>query len=234
VDDVEALAREVRVRLVDLGDNERAQAQQKYMKSDMPYRGVTSPQMKILMRDVLTEFPVHTSGEWESVTRELFDNASFREERYAALGVAGHRRYATWASRLESLPLYEHMIREGAWWDIVDGTSALVGRVVRAHPGPASAVMRLWAHDETVWVRRASIICQLDAKASTDLTLLVDAITPSLGDRDFFARKAIGWALRQYARTDPEWVRAYVSELGDRLSPLSRREAMKHLGDVPR
>jgi 3-methyladenine DNA glycosylase AlkD len=90
-------------------------------------------------------------------------------------------------------------------------------------------VIREWSERPERWLRRASIICQLDAKASTDLTLLTDVIEANLADREFFIRKAIGWALRQYARTDPDWVREFVAAHRDTLSPLSYREAIKHL-----
>jgi len=90
--------------------------------------------------------------------------------------------------------------------------------------------MRSWAVDEDLWLRRSSVICQLKHGAETDLGLLSYAIEANVDDTSFWLRKAIGWALRQYARTDAEWVRTEVARLGDRLSGLSRREALKHLG----
>ncbi|HSN42820.1 MAG TPA: DNA alkylation repair protein, partial [Propionibacteriaceae bacterium] len=151
-----ALAEEIRVELGRIGDPVRALGQQRYMKSEMPYRGVTTSQHQALMRDLLRResFALPTSDAWERTILDLYDNAAFREERYAALGVARHRPYSSWASRMESLPLYEHLIRVGAWWDLVDSTSPLVGMVLRAHPEAAAAVLRLWAHDDSVWVRR--------------------------------------------------------------------------------
>ena len=89
--------------------------------------------------------------------------------------------------------------------------------------------MREWATDDDRWLRRTAVICQVGAKDRTDLDLLSHAIEANLDDRDFFLRKAIGWALRQHARTDPDWVRAFVAAHDDRLSGLSRREALKHL-----
>ena len=89
--------------------------------------------------------------------------------------------------------------------------------------------MRRWSTDEHMWKRRASILCQLGFKRETDLDLLYACIEPNLGDKDFFIRKAIGWALRQYAWTDPGEVKSYVESHGDRLSPLSVREAMKNI-----
>lgn len=90
--------------------------------------------------------------------------------------------------------------------------------------------MREWAEDEHLWVRRSSIICQVGRRERVDLDLLAATIEPNLGDRDFFIRKAIGWALRDAARTHPDWVRAYVGRHAEALSGLSRREALKHLG----
>jgi hypothetical protein len=90
--------------------------------------------------------------------------------------------------------------------------------------------MHRWSRDPVLWKRRSAILCQLGFKERTDLSLLYDCIEPNLDDTEFFIRKAIGWALRQYAWTDPIEVRRYVRELGDRLSPLSRREALKNIG----
>ena len=91
-----------------------------------------------------------------------------------------------------------------------------------------AARMRVWATDPDMWVRRSAIICQLQHKADTDLDLLTGVIEANQEDSEFFIRKAIGWALRDYARTDGDWVRAFVQAHPD-LSPLSRREALKHL-----
>jgi 3-methyladenine DNA glycosylase AlkD len=88
--------------------------------------------------------------------------------------------------------------------------------------------MRTWSTDTDRWRRRVSIICQLGSKDATDLELLRDTIEANISDQDFFLRKAIGWALRQHARVDAAWVRAFVDSHPE-LSPLSRREALKHL-----
>ena len=90
-------------------------------------------------------------------------------------------------------------------------------------------VVRGWTVADDRWLRRTSVIAQLGARSGTDVGLLADVIEANQDDPDFFLRKAIGWALRQHARTDPDWVRAEVTRLGDRLSGLSRREALKHL-----
>ncbi|PRY63325.1 DNA alkylation repair enzyme [Knoellia remsis] len=89
--------------------------------------------------------------------------------------------------------------------------------------------MREWAERDDLWLRRSAIISQLRHRERTNTQLLEDVIVPNLGDREFFVRKAIGWALRQYARTNPAWVRDVVTRHTDSMSGLSRREALKHL-----
>ncbi|TRW46154.1 DNA alkylation repair protein [Georgenia yuyongxinii] len=225
----------IRGALASAADPGRAAGQQQYMKSAMPFRGLTSPVLKATVRPLLADpalAPPDRSA-WESAIRDLWDGAEFREERYAAIALARHRRYAGWAAEPAALHMYRHLVETGAWWDLVDDVAAhLVGAVLRAHP--QGDCMRTWAAADHLWVRRTAILSQLRSKASTDADLLADCIGANLaGSRhghEFFIRKAIGWALREYAKTDAAWVRAYVETAGSTLAPLSRREALKHLG----
>jgi 3-methyladenine DNA glycosylase AlkD len=221
----------VRAALAGAGDPERAVAQQAYMKSAMPYRGLTSPELKALLRPILDD-PAHRIADragWERAVRDLWDGATYREERYAATALTGHRSYRPWQDP-DTVPLYRHLIVTGAWWDHVDEiASNRIGPILLSHHEILTPVIRGWATDDDLWLRRTAILSQLTFRDRTDLALLRDVIDPNLADSSFWIRKAIGWALRQYARTDPEWVRATVAEYGDRLSGLSRREALKHL-----
>lgn len=171
---------------------------------------------------------------WEATVRELWDGATHREERYAATTLAEHRCAREWQDP-DVLELYRHLVVTGAWWDHVDRiASHLVGGVLAGHREAVTPVMDAWAVDDDLWLRRTAILSQLGHKEDTDTALLRRCVLANLeGSRfgsEFFVRKAVGWALRQHARTDPEWVLALVDELGDRLSGLSRREALKHLG----
>jgi 3-methyladenine DNA glycosylase AlkD len=221
--------------LENVGDPARAEGQQAYMKSAMPFRGVTAPQLKAILRPLLADPAYRLVGcdEWEATIRGLWDDAQFREERYAALAISGYRLYRPWARGRSAMPLYRYLIETGAWWDFVDEIAARrVGPVLRAHPEAEAERMRSWARAESMWVRRAAILSQLSSKGETDRQLLLDCITPNLTDREFFIRKAIGWSLRQYARSDTaavDWVRRSVDQLGPLLSTLSRREALKNL-----
>lgn len=209
------------------------------MKSTMPYRGITSPELRALLRAALTPDVVPTTREgWEAAVRALWDGAEYREERYAATALAGHRSARAWQDP-EAMGLYRHLVVTGAWWDHVDDVATHhVGRILRAYPASEKARMRDWAVADDMWLRRVAILCQLSFKADTDTALLAGAIDANVEGtpygREFFIRKAIGWALREYAKTDPVWVRGAVSERVDVLSRLSVREALKHLGGAAR
>jgi len=217
------------------GDPERALRQRAYMKSAMPFRGIRAPALKAILRPLLADpaYRLVDRGEWEATIRGLWDGAHFREERYAAVAISGHPLYRSWARDLPAMTLYRYLIETGAWWDFVDEiASQRVGPILRIHPATESDRMRSWATADSMWVRRAAILSQLASKDETDRGLLLDCITPNLADREFFIRKAIGWSLRQYAHSGSaaaDWVRLSVEQLGPRLSPLSRREALKHL-----
>lgn len=231
------LVEAIRSALAAAGDPERAVGQQRYMKSEMPYHGITTPEQRAILRPLLAEHRMDTATQWEATVRELWDGATHREQRYAALGLARHRAYRSFRTAA-ALPLYRHLVVTGAWWDYVDEiASHLVGEVLRAEPTVVRPVLLSWAQDDDLWLRRTAILAQLGSKADTDLDLLATAITASLeGSRhgsEFFIRKAIGWALREQAKTDPEWVRAFLARHHARLSGLSRREASKHLDPAP-
>jgi 3-methyladenine DNA glycosylase AlkD len=206
-----------------------AAKQQAYMKSAMPYFGLPAPRLKTELRPLLRDWEPADDEQWAGTVRLLWDEATHREEWYAAIAIARHRRAREWLDTA-SLDLWEHLVVTGAWWDVVDDVAThLVGDVLAEHRSAATPVVRAWATDDDLWLRRTAVICQIGRRAGTDLDLLRHAVEANVDDPSFWLRKAIGWALRQHARTDPVWVRAEVDRLGDRLSGLSRREALKHL-----
>ncbi|AYY15494.1 DNA alkylation repair protein [Actinobacteria bacterium YIM 96077] len=213
-----------------MADPAKAAPMRAYMKSDIPFLGAQKPDRVRALRPVFRDHVLSDRECWEATVRALWDGAQFREERYAASDLAQARPYQAWSSELSSLPLYDHMIVTGAWWDHVDDVAIrLVGRVLRAHPERTAPTIRAWARDPDRWRRRTAVICQVGSGEDTDVELLRECVLANTGDPDFFLRKGIGWALRQHARVDPEWVRTFVGIHGDRLSPLSRREALKHV-----
>ena len=216
----------IRSRLQAAADPVRAAGAQAYMKSEMPSLGVRVPEVRRIVNAAARELPPGSLAELQSAVLELWRGARWREERYAAIDLTG-LRLATGA--LGMLPLYEEIIRTGAWWDLVDGVSHRLCDLLQTHREDMSPVLLRWSTDPDFWIRRAAITAQLGAKAATDRALLAAVIEANLADSEFFIRKAIGWALRDFSATNPEWVRAFVHQHRDQLSPLSRTEALRKL-----
>ena len=224
----------IRAELARHADPVRAAGQQRYMKSTIPYRGLTSPQLTAVLRPILADpgFRIADRDGWEATIRTLWDEVAYREEWYAAIALARHRTYRPWVDS-ESMPLWRHLVVTGAWWDVVDEVAThLVRDVLEGSPDVEGLRLREWTVDDDLWLRRTAIICQVGRKDRLDESLLADAIEPNLADRDFFLRKAIWWALRDHARIAPDWVRAFVDAHAGELSGLSRREATRHLADA--
>jgi 3-methyladenine DNA glycosylase AlkD len=221
----------LRAELARVADPTRAPAMQAYMKSAMPYHGVAAKPFRAVCKAVFKDVAFETPAAWRRAVLAIWRGARFREERYAAIELAGHRSARTFQT-LDALPMYDELIVTGAWWDLVDGLAThRIGALLHAFPREMRREMLTWSRCDDMWKRRAAILAQNRFKAETDLDLLYACIEPSLPSTEFFLRKAIGWALREYAWTDPDEVVRYVREKGDGLSRLSRREALKNIGE---
>jgi 3-methyladenine DNA glycosylase AlkD len=220
----------IRKALGAAADSTKAPGMQAYMKSAMPYLGVQTPLFRKTIRPLLAAHPLEMFEEWRDTILALWRKARYREERYAAIELAGYRRYHEFRT-LRALPMYEEMITSGAWWDYVDSIATRqLAEILRKDGEAMPAILRQWAVSDNLWKRRSAILAQLNFKGETDLELLYDCIRPSLGASEFFLRKGIGWALRQYARTDAKEVVRYVRLNEAQLSALSKREALRHVG----
>lgn len=217
-----ALVQSIRSALRDEGDPELAPAQQAYMKSTMPFLGVRVPRVRAVTRGIARG--ATDAAVLRDAALTLWREAAYREERYAASALMALRPVR---ARLDMVDVHEEMIRTGAWWDHVDEVTHRLTETLEAHPSEMTPLLRAWSRDDDFWVRRASIISQLGRRGATDRDLLSDVIEPNLADQEFFIRKAIGWALREFGKTDPEWVRVFAD--AHDLSPLSRREALRLL-----
>jgi 3-methyladenine DNA glycosylase AlkD len=214
--------------LAELADPVKAPKMQAYMKSEMPFRGVPKPARRMLNRRLFAEYPLPDRTSLTQAVRTLWAEAEFREERYLALDLTGHHDYVRWQDS-NLIPLYDELLVSGAWWDFVDEIAIRrIGPILRAEPDVLTPQLRNWARDADRWHRRTSVICQVGSKSGTDTELLTHTIEATIDDPDFFLRKGIGWALREYAKTNPGWVRQFA-DTHPGLSGLSRREALKHL-----
>lgn len=216
----------VSARLAELADPERAVGMAAYMKTDQLFYGVTAPERRSILRRMVAEFVPSDASDYRRAVLALWA-LPHREEQYLAIGYA--RRFESFVNH-DQLDLYRGLVVEGGWWDFVDEiASHLVGRVLLAQRAATSDDMRAWIEDDDMWLRRAAILSQLRHKENTDSVMLFDFCRRRAHDSEFFIRKAIGWALREQAKTDPEGVRSFRDEMGGDLSGLSRREASKHL-----
>jgi 3-methyladenine DNA glycosylase AlkD len=223
------LLRALRGALAAAGTKERAAGARAYMKSAMPFHGVGAVPLRAICRKAFAAHPVESPAAWRRDVLAIWRGAKFREERYAAIELTGDRR-AKGFQTMASLPMYEEMIVTGAWWDLVDVLATKrLGEILRNEPPPMRKAMRTWSRSDDLWKRRASILCQITFKKDTDLDLLFELIEPSLSSKEFFLRKAIGWALRSYAWTDARPVVRYVATHRARLAPLTIREALKNV-----
>jgi 3-methyladenine DNA glycosylase AlkD len=224
--DINGLVASVEVDLTAAALPEKAGPMAAYMKTDMPFYGVQKAGRTPILRRLKRQYPPLDPGEYHEAVQALWQ-LDHREEKYLAIAYA--RAFDEYV-RTESMQLFERLVVEGAWWDFVDEiASRLVGRVLLKERSHTDPTIRGWISSKDMWLRRTSIICQLTHKTETDVELLADACDANLADSDFFIRKAIGWSLREYAKTDPEWVLDYVTLHRSELSGLSYREATKHL-----
>jgi 3-methyladenine DNA glycosylase AlkD len=213
-------------RLSEAADPEKAGPMAAYLKTDMPFYGVQKAGRVPIQREIRKRFPPADPEEYRKSVLALW-NLPHREEKYLAIGYA--RSFPAYIAPA-SMALYRQLIVEGAWWDLVDGiASDLVGTVLLDARPETTPTIEAWIDDPDLWLRRTAIICQLRHNERTDVGLLFRACEARMAETEFFIRKAIGWALRQYARTDPEAVRRFVIDHRDRMSGLSYREATKHL-----
>ena len=202
---------------------------QKYMKSTMPYHGVQTALLEKTCKQLFCDLGLPSAEVWRDYVLGLWRGAKYREERYAAILLTGDKRAPAFQTP-RAMGMYEEIIVTGAWWDYVDViASRRIGPILKTHAAPMRKMMLAWSKSENLWKRRTSILCQLGFKKETDLDLLYACIEPSIDSGEFFLRKAIGWALRQYAWTDPAEVKRYLRRNEKRLSPLTKREALKNI-----
>jgi 3-methyladenine DNA glycosylase AlkD len=196
----------------------------RYMRDQFEYLGIKSPQFKLLMKQHIAEHGLPPVTELDPIARELWSLPE-REFQYVATSLIGRLENQLPANFIKTI---EHLLVHKSWWDTVD---SLAGGTVGVHfqrfPAVREKTLAKWRKSDNFWLRRTCILFQLGYKKETDFPLMCDIIRENLGSQEFFINKAIGWALRQYARTDPQAVKKFVKATP--LQPLSQREAMKHL-----
>jgi len=227
---VQALIDDLRTTLAAHADARNAAPMQAYMKSALPFFGIKTPERRRMLREVCRRHPIRSIAELAQAMQALWRGATHREERYCAIELARTGGNAKWMD-LKLLPIFERFIVEGAWWDFCDDISGgAIAELLRRYPKDMKPVLGRWSNGRDLWLRRAAFLCQRGFRAETDARLLYECLLPSIDSDEFFLRKGIGWALRERAYTAPDEVRAFCRSHADRLSPLTRREALKRIG----
>ena len=208
----------------DASDNEVSSGQSAYMKHKFDFFGIKSPERKALQRPFFLKSHLHEKKNLSVIINTLWERPE-RELQYC-----GQELAFKYLKNLEEndLTLYEYMITHKSWWDTVDFiASNLVGAYFKLYPEQRWHICKKWLQSENIWLQRATLLFQLKYKTEVDTTLLENNIKYLLGSDEFFINKAIGWILREYSKTNPEWVMAFIKRT--ELHSLSFREGTKYI-----
>ena len=202
----------------------QAAPMKKYMRDQFEYLGIKTPQNKALLKEFISRHGLPPLDNLDEIMRELWALPQ-REFQYVGLGLLDKSEKKLPAKFIKTI---EYLIVTKPWWDTVDAIAGhTVGTHFRRFPDAREKYLSKWRTTEDIWLRRTTILFQLNYKKETDFELLCEIIRENLNSKEFFINKDIGWSLRQYARIDPDAVKKFVNSTP--LHPLSRREALKHL-----
>lgn len=205
-------------------DPKKATGAKAYLLNQFEFFGIQTPLRRSLSKNFYKTHPIKTHQDLSRLIKECYSQPQ-RELHYFAIELLGYN-HKLWNKT--TLPLIEWMITHNSWWDSVDSTNSnVISKFFLKYPQHIEAYTLKWNHANNKWLKRMSILFQLTYKSKTNTTLLAKYIEHCIHEEDFFIRKAIGWALRAYAYTDPKWVITFV-KAHPYLSTLSKREALKH------
>jgi len=196
----------------------------KYMKNKFPFLGIKTPERKELSKDFLKERKKDKEVDWEFIFH-CFELPE-REFQYLAISYMDTVKNLFTIKDMDNI---ERIIKTKSWWDSVDSISHIVGYICLKYNEVREKYVNKWIYSENIWLKRVSILFQLKYKEKTDTEFLTKAILNNAETNEFFVDKAIGWALREYSKTNKKWVREFINN--SRLSKLSIREGSKYTGD---
>lgn len=208
--------------LQNLANADDARAMKAYMRGRFEFLGVKTPARR---KAAKAFFKKHGGADidWRFV-RQAWEHP-FREMQYAALDYLETRKNLL---RPGDLPQLKKLAQSKSWWDTIDFLDRLAGGIIAGFPETRPVILQ-WSRDEDIWLRRLAIDHQLLRKDQTDQHLLEQILVNNLNQTEFFINKAIGWALRDYSKTNPEWVKNFIRQHHGKMAPLSIREASKYL-----
>ncbi|MBL7781616.1 MAG: DNA alkylation repair protein [Saprospiraceae bacterium] len=205
------------------GNPDYAQQQIRYMRHQFEFFGLPMPQWMPLTRELHAAHGIPENDDLKALVRLCFED-DHRELHYFALETVQKTLKNQPADFIDFL---EELICTRSWWDSVDWIAKLVGIHFKKHPTLIHPVTERWMDSGNMWLQRVSLIFQLSYREKTDTDLLFSNIRRLAGSQEFFIQKGAGWALRQYAKTNPDAVQEFVGST--KLAPLTRREALKNM-----
>ncbi|GAA3625643.1 DNA alkylation repair protein [Lactobacillus hamsteri] len=213
----------IKEKFITLADTEKAQQLEGYMRNQFPFYGLQSPQRREVYKDVLKAAKKNKEIDWQLLDEAWNDD--HREFQYFVCDyLLNMKKYLNY----EDIPKIEKYVRSKEWWDTIDSLMKLFGDL-GLRDSRVDQLMLDWSVDPDFWVRRVAIEHQLLRKEKMNTDLLSKIICNNLNSNEFFINKAIGWALRDYSKTNPTWVKNFIEEHRDNLDKLSISEGSKYI-----
>ena len=204
-------------------DKENAIAMSKYMRNMFDFYGLPTPKRKEIYNDFIKSEKKSKKIDWTFLDKCYED--PHREFQYLVSDyLLAMKEYVTF----EDISKIQNYITQKSWWDTIDFLCKVIGDVELRDPRVKKLMLK-WSNDENIWIRRSAIEHQLNLKDKTDCELLEKIIVNCFGTDEFFINKAIGWALREYSKTNPKWVRNFIDKYNDKMNNLSIKEASKYI-----
>ena len=204
-------------------NEEQARQMSKYMLNKFEYIGIKTPERRKIFKNFFKEYKNEEKIDWEFVNK-CWEN-KYREFQYVG---ADYLKNMKDKLTIDDIPKFKQLILEKSWWDTIDNLDMTIGALALKDSNVNKILME-WSLDENIWLRRIAIDHQLLRKEKTDIELLEKILKNNLEQTEFFINKAIGWALRDYSKTNPEWVKTFIEKNRENMAKLSIKEASKYL-----
>lgn len=204
-------------------NEEQARQMSKYMLNKFEYIGIKTPERRKIFKNFFKEYKNEEKIDWEFVNK-CWEN-KYREFQYIA---ADYLKNMKDKLTRDDIPKLKQLILKKSWWDTIDNLDMTIGALALKDSN-VNKILLEWSIDENIWLRRIAIDHQLLRKEKTNTELLEKILKNNLGQAEFFINKAIGWALRDYSKTNPEWVKNFIEKNKEKMAKLSIREASKYL-----
>ena len=204
-------------------NEEQAQKMSKYMLNKFEYIGIKTPERREIFKNFFKEYKNEEKIDWEFVNK-CWEN-KYREFQYIG---ADYLKNMKDKLTIDDIPKFKRLILKKSWWDTIDNLDMTIGALALKDSN-VNKILLEWSLDENIWLRRIAIDHQLLRKEKTNTELLEKILKNNLGQTEFFINKAIGWALRDYSKTNPEWVKNFIEKNRENMAKLSIKEASKYL-----